>query len=264
MADEQPNIAAGEAALAGRIEGIETRIRTTEVLSRRARLVQRLGVLLILVLLLFFVYRIYAHFRAYAVALHDANRREALLKEFLTQARADQVLRTEAQALVKDIQEKVLPKVFKDVVAEFNASKPELERTANEMKVRLTDFVKSTVATRLRDAMVQSYNDMETEIRKSFGDISDEEFKKDFEASRDLFIQHFMEALDVRLAKVETGLAGLNETIRTHYGKDFLGDLSGEEKVSRAEMVFIDALIDLIVYELKPELGDEPFRQAAN
>ena len=262
MADEQPK-AADETALAGRVEGIEQRIRTFETFSRRAKMVQRIGMLLILALLLLFVYRLYAHFHGYAVAMRDAVKREKILKEFLSQAKADEVLRTEAQALVQDIQEKVLPKLFADVVAEFNKSKPELEQMATAMGMRLTDFVKTTVADRLRDAMVKSYNEMETEIRKSFGDMPDEQFKKDFEASRDIFIQHFTAALDERLGKVQTGLEGLKETIKTHYGKDFAADLKGEERQQRAEMVFIESLIDLIVYELKPELGDEPFRQAA-
>lgn len=262
MANEQPK-ATDEAALAGRVETIEKRIRATEVFSRRARLVQRIGILLTLALLLLFVYRIYAHFRAYAVALRDANQREALLREFLSQAKAGDVLRTEAQALVKDIQEKVLPKVFEDVVAEFNRSRPELEQMATEMGTRLTDFVKTTVATRLREAMVQSYNDMEAEIRKSFGDMPDEQFKKDFDASRDLFIAHFTAALDERLGKVQAGLEGLKDTVKTHYGKDLGANLKGEDRKQHAEGVFIESLIDLIVYELKPELGDEPFRQAA-
>ena len=248
--------------MADRIAGIETRIRAFEVFSRRAKMVQRIGLLLILAVLLLFVYRIYAHFRAYAVALRDADQREALLKEFFSQARADEVLRTEARALVQDIQEKVLPKVFEDVVAEFNKSKPELEQMATEMGLRLTDFVKTTVADRLREAMVQSYNEMEAEIRKSFGDVPDEQFKKDFAASRDIFIQHFTAVLDERLGKVQTGLEGLKDTVKTHYGKDFAAELTGEDRQRRAEMVFIEALIDLIVYELKPELGDEPFRPA--
>jgi hypothetical protein len=134
---------------------------------------------------------------------------------------------------------------------------------ATEMGSRLTDFVKTTVADRLREAMLQSYNEMEAEIRKSFGDMPEAQFKKDFDASRDIFIQHFMVALDERLGKVQTGLEGLKETVRTHYGKDFAANLSGEERARHAEMVFIESLIDLIVYELKPELGDEPFRQAA-
>jgi hypothetical protein len=262
MADEQPKVT-DEAALAGRIEGIETRIRNFEVFSRRAKIAQRIGMLLILGLLLLFVYRIYAHFHGYAVAMRDSVKREALLKEFLAQAKPDQVLRTEAQALVQDIQNKVLPKLFEDVVAEFNKSKPELEQMATEMGSRLTDFVKTTVADRLREAMLQSYNEMEAEIRKSFGDMPEAQFKKDFDASRDIFIQHFMVALDERLGKVQTGLEGLKETVRTHYGKDFAANLSGEERARHAEMVFIESLIDLIVYELKPELGDEPFRQAA-
>jgi hypothetical protein len=262
MADDKPKTA-DEAALAGRVEGIEARIRAYEVFSRRAKIVQRIGMLLILGLLLLFVYRIYAHFRGYAVAMRDAEKREKILKEFLSQAKADEVLRAESQALVKDIQEKVLPKLFEDVVAEFNKSRPELEQMATDMGTRLTDFVKTAVADRLREAMVQSYNDMEAEIRKSFGDMPDEQFKKDFDASRDLFIQHFMFALDERLGKVQSGLEGLKETVKTHYGKDFAADLKGEERLQRAEMVFIEALIDLIVYELKPELGDEPFRQAA-
>lgn len=261
MADDRPKVA-DEAALADRIAGIETRIRTFEVFSRRAKRVQRVGLVLILALLLLFVYRIYAHFQAYAVALRDTDKREALLKEFFSQARADEVLRTEAQALVQDIQQKVLPKVFEDVVAEFNKSKPELEQMATDMGLRLTDFVKTTVADRLREAMAQSYNDMEVEIRKSFGDMPDEQFKKDFDASRDIFIQHFTAALDERLGKIQTGLEGLKETVKTHYGKDFAADLTGEDRQRHAEMVFIESLIDLIVYELKPELGDEPFRQA--
>lgn len=262
MADEQPK-ATDEAALADRIQGIEKRIQAFETFSRRAKMVQRIGLLLILALLLLFVYRIYAHFHGYAVAMRDPAKREVILKEFLTQAKADEVLRTEAQALVQDVQEKVLPKLFEDVVAEFNKSKPELEQMATDMGVRLTDFVKTTVADRLRDAMLQSYNNMEAEIRKSFGDMPEEQFKKDFTASRDLFIQHFMAALDERLGKVQTGLEGLKETVKTHYGKEFAADVTGEDRQRRAEMVFIESLIDLIVYELKPELGNEPFRPAA-
>ena len=261
MADEQPK-APDETALAGRIEGIENRLRAYEATARRAKIVQRVGVLIVLALLVIFVYRIYAHFHGYVVSMKDAAQREAILKEFFTQAQAEPILRAEAQALVKDIQEKVLPKVFEDVVAEFNKSKPELEQMALDMGTRLTEYVKTTIADQLKAAMEKSYSDMEAEIRKSFGDMPEEQFKKDFAASRDLFIKHFTEALDVRLGKIQTGLEGLKETVKTHYGANFAPELSGEARLQRAEMEFIEALIDLIVYELKPELGAEACRPA--
>ncbi len=261
MADEQPK-APDETALAARVEGIEGRLRSREVLARRTRMAQRIGVLLVLSFLLLFVYRLYAHFRSYSVALRDPQKREAILKEFLTQAKAEPILRSEAQALVQDIQEKVLPKVFEDVVTEFNKSKPELEQMASAMGVRLADYVKTTVATRLKEAMAQSYSDMEAEVRKSFGEMPEEQFKKDFEASKQIFIDHFTAALDERLARIQTGLEGLRETVKANYGKNFAPELSGEARLQRAEMEFIEALIDLIVYELKPELGAEPFRPA--
>jgi cell division protein FtsB len=263
MADDKPK-APDETALAGRVDGIETRLRRSDALSKRAKIVQRIAVALLLFFVLLFVYRIYAHVRSYAVALKDADKREAILKEFLSQARAEPILRSEAQSLVQDIQEKVLPKVFEDVVAEFNRSKPELEKMAAEMGTRLAEYVKTTVATRLKEAMTQSYSDLEAEIRKGFGEVTDEQFKRDFDASREIFIRHFSEQLELRLDKIQTGLEDLRETIKTHYGKDFAPELSGEEKLARAETVFIEALIDLIVYELKPDLGDEPFRPAAN
>jgi hypothetical protein len=261
MADEKPK-APDETALAGRVDGVEKRLRSGDALTKRAKIAQRVGVLLLLFFVLLFVYRLYAHFRSYAVALKDAQKREALIKEFMSEAKADSILRSEAQALVKDIQEKVLPKVFEDVVAEFNRTRPELEKMAADMGTRLTEYVKTTVATRLKEAMSQSYNEMEAEIRKSFGDMPDEQFKKDFDASREIFLRHFTDQLEQRLSKIQTGLEGLKETVKTHYGKEFAADLPPEEKLARAEMMFIEALIDLIVYELKPELGDEAFRPA--
>lgn len=261
MADEQPKTP-DETALAGRVEGIEQRLRSREALAHRTRVAQRIGVLLVLFFLFLFVYRIYAHFRAYSVALRDAQKREAILKEFLSQANAEPILRAEAQALAQDIQEKVLPKVFEDVVAEFNKSKPELEQMATDMGLRLTDYVRTTVANRLKEAMAQSYGEMEAEVRKSFGDMPEEQFKKDFEASKQIFVEHFAATLDERLGKIQNGLEGLKDTVKTHYGKNFAPELSGEARLQRAEMEFIEALIDLIVYELKPELGAEPFRPA--
>ncbi|MCK5802918.1 MAG: hypothetical protein KAI66_08800 [Lentisphaeria bacterium] len=264
MADEEAKVGQDNPGPEDRLAAVEARLRSYDALSKRMKLVQRLGTLLILFFALLFVYRLYSHFHGYVVAFRIPAEREVIVKEFLSQAKAEPIILGEAQALAKDVEKTIWPKILKDVIAEIGESKPELEKMANEMSDRLVKHVETRVTTQLTEALAQSYDDLEKDIRASFGDLTEEEFERDFEAAKGIFVTHFTNALEERMAKVQSGLEGLRETVRTHYGKGFAPGLNKEERLRAAEMEFLEAMIALIVYELKPELGDEPAQPTAN
>jgi ribosomal protein S7 len=252
MADGKP-APDGDAALAARLEQLENKLRENDALRRKTRLWSLLGVLIILVLLLGFVFRLYNHLnREFVVEIQKDP--EQFLKAFIARSDLEGAFRREAQLALTQLNEEVRDKFLKALAEELQKAMPELETKAVEMGGRLADHAEEHVQQKINDALAESLEACFDEIEKAFPDLEEKDLEKHMAKAQEHFVERLHDVIEERYAKVDaslTGLKGAVKGVRNSKGSEELGKMNQGEVAEK----LLDALVDVIVYELKPDLG---------
>jgi hypothetical protein len=256
MADDKPT-GGDEAAVAERIEKLEAMLRQNDDLRRQTRVWSLVGVLVILALLGVFVLRIvnFVNDVYYTQVVENPQR---FVAAFVKRADVEPTLRREAETAIRQLQDEVLRKFAKTFYDDLKAAMPEIEKEVLAMGGRLEEHFKTHVEQRLNDALIESLEACAQEIVKAFPELTEKEVEKHLlsGAAKELFLEQLDEALEVRYAKVDASLQGLKDAVkmvRNSKGSEALAGMNQGEAAER----LLDALVDVLVYELKPELGKQ-------
>jgi hypothetical protein len=98
---------------------------------------------------------------------------------------------------------------------------------------------------------------MGAELQRIFPDTSVEELQHQLEKAHGLFIEKLHEAIEDRIAMVAASLEQLKAQVREMARENIREQRTLEE----IECLFFEDLVDLLVYELKPELGNEKMKK---
>jgi len=232
---------------------IEARIHLVDALRKRQGRASLVGILLLLVLLLVFVYRIYSHFDAsYVKVLKDEKQREEFLTKMLEETQAQEMVREQAYLLMDEMRNDIVPKLAAEIATEFRGSLPELQAAAGEATDRLTKYAKEHVEGRLIDALTKSLEGLDKELRRVFPELKLEELEEQLDRWKGVFIEELHDVIEERVARVDPSVRGLKTTV------DQLAKTGPRpDTLEEAEWKFIEALIELIAFELAPDLGKD-------
>ena len=252
MADGKP-APAGDEALAARIEQLENKLRENDSLRRRNRLWSLGGVLIILVLLLAFVFRLYSHLnREFVVDIQKDP--EHFIKAFVAKADLEGALRREAQLALTQLNDEVRAKFLRSLSGELQKAMPELEAKAVDMGGRLADHAKEHVEQKINDALADSLEECFAEIEKAFPDLKEKDLEKHMAKAQTQFVERLHDVIEERYAKVDANLTGLKGAVKSVRNSKGSAEMAKMNQGEVAEKL-LDALVDVVVYELKPDLG---------
>ena len=243
-----------EKELLERLGRIEDKIRNQDKLRTRQRLYSVIGVLVILIFFGVFIYRIGAQINWYRTSLQDPIQRTILLKQIIEDSHAQQLLATEGQLFIAQLKSEVLPEVQSAVATQMQRVMPDLRSAVLEMGGRLQDKTRKEIEEKLVEAMIRSFEAMETDLQKTFPEFSEKDIEEQLTKNKDYFVAELHDMIEDRLAGLQASLEAL-KTIVGNLGKEVEKEgLSPDQ----AEALFLDAILELLAYELKPELGNEP------
>ncbi len=251
MAEEK----GAEAALAERIAELEKVVRQNEVLRKQTRIWSLIGVLVILILLLVFVGRLWNHVNTsyYAQIRKDPA---GFVQAFIAETDITPTLQREGQMAVLQLREEIMQKFSKALFDELQKRMPEIEQKTVDMGGRLADHAKQHVEQKLNDTLADSLEKCFVEIRQTFPEFEDKELEKYIQKGQGHFVERLHDVIEDRYAKVDAHIVGLKNAV-TRVKQSKGSDALSQDKQGEIAELLLDALVDLIVYELKPELGKE-------
>jgi len=233
------------------IRRVEEKLRRIDDLRHRQARYSLIGFLLILTVLLAFIYRISVPVQWYRDVLNDPMQRQVLAEQMLADSQAREILQTELQAFAQDFNVRIRPRLGEMLADELDELLPQLSHAALDMTGRLHERARETVEGRVVEALAASFDKMEEDLRETFPEFSDEEIEKLLERSRELFVEKIHDVLEERLSRVQASVDDLKATV-SRMGE---GPKSEQIELEDAKTLFIDALLEILAYELRPELG---------
>ena len=258
MAESKPAPANEEDALAQRLADVQSRIEVTEKLRKTHRNWSWLGVLLILFFLGLFVFRLYDHLdSSYVAPLNDEAQREEFLKKLIEESQAEDIVKEEIHTLITQLTTEIIPEMQSKLGEEFVTARPEIEKAVMEAVERLQLHATEHVELRLLEALTKGLEGLGDDLQDILPKFSVEQIEKQLASSRELFIDKLANVIEERIARVRASVENLDDTVKKSV------ELAKKDKMTleRANSEFLEALVDLLVYELKPELGEVLVKQ---
>ena len=212
------------------------------------------GVLLLLLFLGLFVYRLSAHFnQTYVQALRDDAQRRELITQLMEESKAKSIIEEQANMFATQLWGEVLPTMQEKLTQEIVANRPRAEKMVLEMGDRLSAHMQRSIEGRLSESLTKGIENMGGELQRIFPDTSAKELQNQIEHSQGVFIEKLHEAIEDRIALVAASLEQLKAQIREMAQEN----IREQRTIEEVESLFLEDLVDLLVYELKPELGNE-------
>jgi len=248
-----------DAALREQAEKLEAVLSANEALRKRTRLFSVCGLVLIGLLLIVFVWRAVSHVQGEYVTPLEKDP-GAFVQELVEEARVHPVLLAEAEVTAKVLGEEILPDFSSRVFSEFANRRPEFEETVLDMGERLDTHTQKHVKKRLEEALYSSLDKAFQDLYELFPEVKDVAVEEQVAKSKDDFAVRLGDSVDKRIDVVQARLDELHQAVEA------VGKSRGYEELAKArqgdlEEALLDAFVDLIVYELKPEFGDQPAKQ---
>ena len=234
-----------------RIQKIEQMLNDNEVLRKTLRKYSICGILALLFVLFIFVYRLYDYGRNY-----DTDALVAAL-----QVQAEENLVPEAEALVAELQDGLVADFGEKCMIELKNEMPNIQTEVGEMGGRLFDMSQKYVEERLVETMANSFEESEKELQEIFPEFNSAELEGNLNEASAFFIEELGLVLDAKLGKVSGSVEGLKSAVTRVGETSGIKELEGMAPEAVEEML-LDAIMDLVIYEIKPELGLIPVSPA--
>ena len=184
---ENGNAPEPDAGMAEALGKMEDQIKRIEVLRKKQRLASLAGIILLLIVLLVFVYRLYSHFeKSYFQALKDDSQRERFVTQIMSEAGVQRVVEAELEAGMAQLREDVIPELVTQITAEFSNARPDLEAAISTMGQRLNTHTRKYVEQRLVEALAKSLEEVEKELAQIFPDCSVDDIERQLNESKDI------------------------------------------------------------------------------
>lgn len=241
-----------QAELIRKLEHLERQIRQHDESQKSLRYISLTGVMLILMLFIIFIYRLvnYGMNYEYQVLL------ERIAADSVT------IIQPEAEILVRDLRDELLPKFTKELSNEIERSLPEIRSSATALGATLSEKIKQRAEERLLETMISSLEGSEDEIKSIFPDMSAEELERQIGNSIGYYVEELHDVLEDRVAFVAASLDGLKSAVEQLEHSEGAEHFIPKTR-TEAEAQLLDALLDLVVYEIRPELGDQVAKPSA-
>lgn len=252
---EAPSPSVPEAELLAKLEKLETAIQANEQLRQRTRWYSLVGMLLILVLVLVFVWRIVDHFQTqyYRPIQEDPT---ALVEQVMENVEWERVLQAEsqaAQAEFRRVSEDFAARVYDRMLERMPEIEDEFLAVGDELNV----YAQAHVEAQLTEAFIDSLDEMRDELAKEFPEFVEDDWDEHLEEAKQYFMVQLADSLEERIGRVSAKLEALKDAAAT------VAESEGSEDVkamSRGELeeALINTMIDLAYYEMRPEKGNVP------
>ncbi len=249
MSDKN-NQTGDEAAILRRLESLETQITRHDDLQVKLKYISLSGLFLVLFFFLLFVYRLINYVRHYEVNILIDNLR----------AQSMEVVKPEIELFLNDLRSDLLPTFSKQLTDEFDKQMPLLKDTTLELGHRLEEKVRLHAEERLVESMITGLESSEKEIQIIFPAFTAENLEKQIGQSMTYYVDTLHDSLEERIAYISSSIETLKSSIMELGKSDAMKDHVPTTK-EQAEAQVLDSILDLVVYEIKPELGDEPVKK---
>lgn len=241
-----------EADVARRLDALQTQLVQADHLRRRLRTVGLLGVLLLLAVLLLFAYRLVDHALSYKRMMDDETARNQFMHEFMERTQVMNIIQAEGESFRRDIQE-AIPDFGNKLMKAFEEKMPEIQKEAGDMADRLRKFVQVRVETRLANALSKAAQDADKEVKAIIPGFDFDQLAKGLDVAKQVYTERIHEILEEKLAFVAPSF----EVFRDKAHKLAEREQVNKQTVEELQRRLIDVFIELVVYELKPELGEQ-------
>lgn len=252
MAEEQ-TAPESDAALEQRLATLETAIRENDAIRSRTRVVSLCGMCALLILLLLFVIRIVNHFNETYYAKLKKDPME-FLQSFAQKLEITDLIKKEVDAAGVELRERILPDFTERVYNESLAALPEVQEELIEVAGRLEDYSKDEIQKKLIKVLSENIDEAFAEIKATFPELGEGDWDKNLAGAQELFVAKLHDSIELRVALVTASLEQLKAAaVRVSKTK-------GHEELTEAnrdaiEAMLIETLLELVVYEIKPEFG---------
>lgn len=237
-----------------RLGRLENRIANLDNLRHQIKLVTWCGALVIVAAFAIFIWRLGSQVQSYVQTLKDPEQSSQFVKQFIEDARAEQIVQDQCKQFVKDFEQQVLPELQKAVEKEMVVLVDSAKLEGQKSIERLQKHVQTQIESKIGDVMLNTAKSLETELKQNFPELKDKDIGTLFETNKAVFILDMDKKLTARLQSFEEPLKVIDNTISL-FSKEAEGlDMTQET----AEAMLTDSLFELAAYELKPEIGAEP------
>ena len=236
----------GDGELLQRLQDLEEQILSHDNSQKKLRYISLVGICLITCLMLVFVYRLYDY-----VGNYDIEQVVEHIKQ-----ESPRLLQPELDALVYDLSTDIFPVFSSNLFAEFKQSMPELKEAGLNLSQNLEIEIRKRAEERLLESMIVSLENSSEEIRSVFPDFSSEVLEEQIGKSIDYYVERLHDSLEDRIAMVMSSLEDLKNTAGQISKAEGMEDLL-PTNIGQAESEMLEAMLDLVVYEIKPEIGIE-------
>jgi len=237
-------------ALCEQLALLRARMERLTTFRRRRSIALAVGVLLLAGVIGVFVHSIVAQSRVLYDELNSDDVRERLLAELAE----DPVVQRELDDLGEQLLMDVLPRVAGGVIDELRAAGPELRSAAKQSGLRLSQRAQQRIRDAFPQAVTGELRAVEAEVRTAYPGFTADAFAH--------VMRDDAEALTGKVDEVAVSRLAL-AVFHTLRARLELQDFAAEHSqlsvpVEDAEDALIDALLELVAFELAPAVGQEP------
>ena len=229
-----------------KLENLEDKIKNFNTIQKRLKFISLSGVLLTCVLMATFIYRLYDYFVHYDY--------KKVMDQVSVEAKA--VVQPEIDMFLAELRTDLLPVFFDHLIVGFKESTPEFRESTLKLADNLGREIRVRAEERFLVSLISSIEKSGEEIEEIFPDFSSEELEKQIGKSIDFYMETLHDSLEERIALASSSLIDLKNTAEA-LGQSTSSDSYPPQSSSEAEEQLLEALLDLVVYQIKPEMGIE-------
>lgn len=238
------------------LEKLEKRLVAIDELRAKTRTVTWIGAVAIILCFGILFWRLYSQYKVYDTSLRDPQLREAMIDQFLADSNAKQIVELEVKAFAKDVETEVLPAIEKSAGEELPKVVEKAQSELEKSLLRLAEYAKKNTEEKVSNALLESAVALENDAKKVFPELQDKKLDAVVAKNKDYFMVEMHDRIEERLAEITPSLELLQENI-ANMSKE-LDKTTPNMSWDLAETTFIDSMLELLAYEMKPDIGDEP------
>ena len=238
-----------EVEILQRLDKLEIQLKEHDDTEKKLRFISLGGIFLILIFLGLFVFRLVNYIQNYKI------------QSVVEYVKADvgDYIKPELDMFVTELRSELLPIFFDNLTAEFKNSEPEIREAIEGLGNSLEIELRRLAEERLLDSIITSLENSGEEIKDIFPEFSAVNLEKQIGKSMEYYVEKLHDAIEHRVAMVAASLRDLKTTAEEIGGSEKLSQF-GPQNNSDAEEQLINSLLDLIVYEIKPDIGSQTAR----
>ncbi len=236
-----------EGALLKRLQSLETKIKEHDETQKMLRWISLTGILAILTCFGIFLYRLYDYGKNYQY--------QVLAQKVA--AESVNIIRPEAEIFIRELRDDLVPEFTKKLSSEINKSMPVIKSKALDLSEDLKVQVRKQAEERLLESMISSLENSADDIKNVFPEFTPEDLERQIGQSMGFYVERLHQVIEERLAFITSSLEGLKNSTEKLKESEQFSELM-PDSVNQAEEQLIDALMEIVVYEIRTELGNQP------